>query len=383
MGSYVWYCGDLRTGRIYTQIPLINTSWTNTIDDAGAMRATADLNDPGVYALNLASAAAPAKTFLAVAYVDDQGHETFIEAGPVWFHNYDDDTGMLDLTAAGLWSYFDHRKVIQVLGALNPAVLTATYSGMSLGTIAKRLVQLSETHTGGDLPIVYQSDEIEASDAAHTRTYPGYALAWIGDELRNLTGVIGGPEIAFRPRRQADARFIEWFMATGTEEDPLLHQTGADWTLDASVPKSNVLGIGLTVDGTQMGDEAWARGNGSEIATIIGHSLGTTLTDEGYPLLEVEITGHESAELVATVNGYAQAATLAAARPAAAFTVRISRDGSPSVAQVSQGDYVKIVVQPGHRYLTGGGSYRSRVTMKSGDDSSAVVLQLAPIPGSF
>lgn len=384
MAKYSWYCGDLRTGRIFSEVPIVSSSWSNVMDDAGTMQLVAQLSDADVQELNLPSATAPAKTFSAVAYVDDQGHETFLEGGPVWVHSYDDEKGQLTVGASGLWSYFNHRKVIAVLGTQNPATLTATYGSLSLGTIAKRLVQLAATHTGGNLPIVLPADVTGPADDAHTRTYPGYTLAWVGDELRNLSGVIGGPEIAFRPRRQAsDARFIEWVMVTGTDADPLLHQTGSDWIWDQSLPRSAVTSVSLSIDGTSMGDEAYVKGSGQDVGTIIGHYLATTLTDQGYPLLELDVSGHDSSENTAELNGYAQAEVTYSSRPTLILSPKVARDGSPNVAQYLVGDYVQLVIAAGHPYFPAGGSFRSRIVQKSGDDSTQVTLQLAPIPGVF
>jgi hypothetical protein len=384
VGQYTWYSGDLRTGRIYGQTPVVSQSWANVMDDAGPMQLVAQLTDPDIQALNLPSTAAPAKSFLAVAYSDDFGTETFLEGGPVWVHSYDDVTGQLTIGGAGLWSYFDHRKVIAVLGASNPAALTATYAGLSLGTIAKRLVELAATHTGGNLPIVLPADEAEASDDAHTRTYNGYDMAWVGAALRDLTGVIGGPEIAFRPRRQAaDPRFIEWVMLTGTEEDPLLHQTGPDWIFDQTAAQSPITSLGCAIDGTKMGDESWVKGSGQEAGTIFGHYLGTTLTDRSYPLLELEVTGHDSSENTVELDGYAQADVTNSQHPILTLTPKIDRDSSPTVALYAVGDYVQMTIAPGHPYFTAGASFRTRITGKAGDDSTQVTLQLAPIPGEF
>jgi hypothetical protein len=385
MTGYSWYCGDLRTGRISTQIPVApGTSWSNVMDDSGTVSCLAALGDPAVQALSLPSAAAPARAFLAVAY-DDGQNETFLEGGPVWGHAYDDDKQQLTINAGGLLSYFDHRKVMQVLTAgQSPAVVSAAYSGLSLATIAKRLVQLAATHTGGNLPVVLPADVTVPADAAHQRTYNGYDLAWVGEQLRNLMAVLGGPEISFVPRRTtADSRYIEWVMRAGTETDPLLHQAGSDWVWDGSVPKGGVTSISLAVDGTQMGDEAYVKGSGEASTALIGHAVKTTLTDAGYPLLELEVGGHESVTTLATLNDYATAELASSARTVLSFTVKVARDQAPTVSQYQVGDYVQLIVPTTHPYLTGGGTFRSRIVQRSGDDSTLVTLQLAPVPGSY
>lgn len=381
LGKWFWITGDLLTGRIYSNPPLLGTSWSNVMDDAGTLTGTAKLADPKVQALNLYSTAAPCKTFLAVGYEDATGQQTLLEGGPIWTHQYDDTTGDLTIGAAGLWTYFDHRKVEQILATLiNPATFPTIYAGLSLGTIAKRLVQLAQSHTGGNLPIVLPGDvAVVDPTGQHDRTYNGYDLAWVGTELRNLTGVIGGPEIAFRPSFAATPGFIQWTMVTGTEADPLLHQAGADWTLDNNAQAGALGGVSVAIDGTSMGDEAWVKGNGDAEGALIGHVLQSTLTSQGYALFEVEVTGHDSTELVATLNGYASAALASAARPTNTFTLKLQRDQSPSVAQYQVGDYVKLLVGDNHRYYPPGLTIRSRIVQRTGDDTDLVSVQLAPV----
>lgn len=379
-GKYNWYTGDLLTGRIYTRLPLISTNWTQILDDASSLSGTVVMS-PDVQAMNPWSNAAPAKTWLGVSYVDPSGNESMIDAGPIWTCTYDDDRGQLSIGAAGLWSYWDHRKVMQVLAdAVNPAASTVSYSALSLGTIAKRLVQLAQTHTGGNLPLVLPADVGAANDADHQRTYNGYDLTWVGDALKALTGVVNGPEIAFVPQFAATPGYIQWVMRTGLETDPYLHQSGADWVWDASTPKSGVFGTSVLRDATGMGDEAWAKGNGSAEASLIGHALGSKLTGLGYALFEVEVNGHDSVEVQSTIQSYAEAALVPGSTETLALTFKVDRDASPTVAQMQVGDYVQFTNSPTHRYLPPGTTVRSRIVQRQGDSSNLVTMQLAPVP---
>lgn len=380
MPSYEVFAGDLLTGRIYAKLPVSDLSWANVMDDADTLTVTLQLGDAALDAMDPVSATSPAKCYLAVAYIDDDMNETFLAGGPIWAHDYNDETGQLTVTASGMWSYFDHRKVMQVLAGLNPATVTAAYTGLSLGTIAKRLVQLAATHTGGNVPIVLPADETITADAAHDRTYPGYELDWVGDMLRNLTGVIGGPEIQFRPQRQSDPRYLQWVLVTGSNEQPLISQVGADWIFDATVEESPVDSISVHVDGTAMADEAWVKGNGDAETTIIGHALGATLTGLGYALLEADITGHDDVSVQATADGYATGSLQFSTRPALTLTLKIDRDADPAVSQYNVGDYEQVFIPVGHRYFKAGATYRSRIVQKSGDTTNLVTLQLATVP---
>lgn len=379
-GRYNWYTGDLRTGKIATRLPLIQDSWTQPLDDNPTLTGTVVMS-PDVQAMNPWSNAAPCKMWLGVTYVDPTGNETWIDAGPIWTCTYNDNNGQLAIGAGGLWSYWDHRKVMPILAdAISPATSTVEYDSLSLGTIAKRLVQLAATHTGGNLPLVLPADIAWTNDADHQRTYNGYDLTWVGDALKGLTGVVNGPEIQFIPQYQTDTRYIQWVMRTGLETDPYLHQTGADWVWDASTPKSGVFGTSVVRDGTGMGDEAWVKGNGDAEGAIIGHALGSTLTDLGYALFEIDIPNHDSVIVQTTIQSYAEAALVPASAETLALTLKVDRDASPTVAQMQVGDYVQFTNATNHRYLPPGTTVRSRIVQRQGDSSKFVTMQLAPVP---
>lgn len=381
--SYVWHVGTLVDGQITTEIPVVfgQSQWQRVMDDAGTLQATVALSDPTVKALNLRVAAEAARCFLAVGYLDDTGTETFLDAGPIWSHSWDADTRLLTLRAAGLWSLWDHRMVLPVLAAgQSPSAVSTTYSGLSLGTIAQRLVQLAQTHTAGSVPVVFPGDET----GTNTRTYPGYSMDLIGDELRNLTKVEGGPEIQFVPRRtEADATKLEWVMRAGTTETPLLTQMGSDWIWDLSTPRSSASGLQVTRDGSAMVATQWVQGAGTDVSTLFGRADDTTLTSVGFPLLEAIDTSHSGengASVQATIDGYAAEDLARTNRPVETWTVTVQRDDAPTVGTYAVGDWVTLTVG-GDDYIPDG-DYRSRITSITGDDTNQVKIALASTLGS-
>ena len=241
MGSYRWLVGDLRTGRVWRTVDLTGTRGSAAADGDGTLEGSAPLGDgtdwPTAY-----PESTPVRAFLACEYLTDGGTSTIVQAGPVWTRRFNDATRSLQIGAASLASYFDHRKVIPVLPVTaNPSEASVTYTGAELGLIAKRLVELAQSHTGGTLPIVLPPDaDLGGPGDAHTRTYPGYELGWVGDRLQQLSEVDGGPEIQFEPRRRPDdPRFIEWVMRVGRDVDGgALFQSGAPWVFDRTVRQS-------------------------------------------------------------------------------------------------------------------------------------------------
>lgn len=382
---YRWIVGDLRTGKISRTIDLTDTRWSTDIADDGTLDASFPLRSrrpdgtlewPTAY-----SDTAAAKSFLAVAYVNAAGDETFQAAGPIWKSRFDDATGVLSVGASALSSYFDHRKVIPVLApGQNPATASVTYDTAELSLIAKRLVELSQSHTGGALPIVLPDDaDLGGAGDAHTRTYPGYELGWVGERLKQLSEVIGGPEYQFVPRRRTDdPRFIEWVMRIGVQPTMLLTQDGPPWVFDRTVPTSPVASISVETDGTDQTFRSWAAGQGEAEGRPIAYVEDDTLIDLGWPLLESEVTATDSVSRLETLIGHASDDIAANARPIETWTVIVNRDARPNVAQYQAGDWCVVRVRD-HIYLPDG-DFPMRIVSKAGDASPFVTLQMAPQP---
>lgn len=381
-GSYSWYVGTLIDGKISHEIPVSTASWQSVMDDAGTFTITTALSDPQVSGLNLRTSAEPARCFLVCAYIDGDGNETMIDGGPIWSHSYDAASKVLTIRAAGLWSLWDHRVVLQVLAAgVDPATVSSTYSSLSLGTIAQRLIQLAQTHTGGNLPVVFAGDET----GTNTRTYYGYDMTMVGDALRNLTAVQGGPEVQFLPQRNpADLTSIQWLMRTGTTEQPMLTQMGSDWIWDLSAVQSSASGLTVDRDGSAMADRAWVQGAGTDVSTLYGRADDTDSITAGFPLLEMVDTSHSGengATVQATIDGYAAEDITLWNRPHETWTFTVQRDDTPPVGSYRVGDWVQLVIT-GDPYLPDG-TYRSRITNLAGDTTNQVGVTLAPMIGAI
>lgn len=375
--GYRWFVGDLRTGKIDRTIDLVDTRWSSTITDDGTLEGSFPLRS-GEWPSARADAA-PAKQYLAVAYIDDSGDETMLAAGPIWTSRYDDTTGVLQVGAAALSSYYDHRKVMPVLAdGENPAEASVTYDAAQLGLIAKRLVELAHSHTGGELPVVLPSDaDLGGAGTTHTRTYPGYELGWIGERLQQLTEVDGGPEIQFAPRRRTDdARYIEWVMRIGVQPTMLLTQAGAPWLFDRTVPQSPIQAISVDTDGSGQTFRSWAAGQGEAEGRPIIYEDATELVDLGWPLLESEIASTDNVSDEDTLRGHAREDLAHGAAPIETWTVTVDRDARPNVGRYAAGDWCSLRIRD-HDYLPDG-DHDMRILSKSGDTSASVTLQMVP-----
>jgi hypothetical protein len=405
--------GEVRTGRRIATIPVSNATWavahrgTGTIDvdiplNAGEFRKLERIIHgqypsgslfPGPTTFPTAEAAVwragqglrpeflsaiePARTFLAILEGD-----SVLESGPIWAHDYDYATGILKVKAAGWRSIFDHRYVMAAISGTDWATWSVTYSGISLGTQAKRLIELLMSHTGGNLPIVLPEDETAADDADHTRTLKGFELATVASRLDQLQGVQGGPDIAFEGRLTSDRMGLEVLMRVGTEAQPLLFQVGGDHVFDTRVPRGGVSGLSVHRDGAGLASRSWATGSGMDEALLMGRAPdNTTLTDGGFPLLEIA-EAHSSVEVQSTLDAWAAGNLSAAAAPWMTWSASVRADMSPLLGSYRTGDFAKVWVPKSHPYLSlllPEGFHRARIVNISGDLGPNVNLTFAPV----
>ncbi|WP_144795684.1 hypothetical protein [Microbacterium paludicola] len=189
--------------------------------------------------------------------------------------------GASSIKATGLGDYFDRRYVLPVLGADElPRDVTSAWSGLSLRTIAKRLVQQAMSHPSSGLPVDLEADVA----GSHEREYPGSDGMTVWQALENLTNVEGGPDITFRPKLSEDRRHVRWDMLTGS---PQLTQGGADHYWDVSAPGPHAAVDSLVRDGRDLASRSFLTGvtlrnmlpNPIALEGLDGYKTGTNATN--------------------------------------------------------------------------------------------------------
>lgn len=386
--------GDLRTGRRILDLPVLEGPWDDNLDTAETVTVKVDLQDPDVQALGLRNTATAAKSFLGVVEGD-----TIKACGPIWTHSYSRDAATLELGAKGLLSLFDHRLILPLLAATtdvtqwtipdpadntktipNPALTTA-FTGIWWGTIAKRLVQQALTWTGGNVPIVFQADEIDGV-ADHTKTYLGADFKPVGEAIRQLSELEGGPEVNFAPRFTSDNLGVEWVMQTGTVTQPLLFSPSVpQWNL--TVAESPITQFRIDQDGTGVASLSWASGGRQNDDVLVSREYDSTLVDQGFPLMELVDSSHTSVSEQPTLDKYAGQNLINAGGPEETWSFMVKayptdRDDNPAGPQVNAynvGDFCDVIVAPfdpntgiGDPYLVEGGTFRRRIVGISGDE---------------
>lgn len=361
-------CGELRTGRILSTVPVSAASWEQRLREGGSVTATVPVLSREVADRpELFMGLEGARSYLAAEY---QGR--ILEAGPIWAH--DMDGASLRVTAGPLLSVFDHRQVIRVLTeGQNPARAAAlSWSGLTLGSIAKRLIAAVMAHTGGDLPIVLPADVAGSS----SRTFPAWELASVGDKLREMMAVNGGPDIAFEPEFTTDGLAIRWRMRVGS---PMLQQPGADWEWDTTVPRSPVSDLRVSRDWSELVSRAWVTGEGQDKALKVERREDGSLVSRGYPLLE-SVTSYSNESSRTNLRLHATSRLNRARRPRASWSLSTRLDSLPSVADLRPGDFARIRVgdHPYLKHYLPNGWYRTRIVGIRGDLSMRTTVEFRP-----
>lgn len=380
---------DLRTGRIITRVPGImnGSTWGASLNSADTIRASIDMQPEEVYSLHMRSVTAPGRVMLACAEGD-----YIMAAGPIWTRSYKRDTAQLTLNARGAWSYYDHRYVLDVLAGSTPTsewlvpdpedenasgkltvpnpALRVSLELMSLGTMAKRLVQRAHDWTGGSIPVVFPPDEA----GEWSRYYDAVELAGVGDELRDLTDMLDGPDIQFQPRfKPSDPRYIEFVMRIGTTAQPMLTSPQThEWSLDGAEPTAT--DFVFADDASNLASMVWGTGGRGADQMLTSGFYNPRLVDLGYPLFELSDTTHSGLEEQALLDLYTAELALAGTAPEEAWSFKVRTDVAPLAGTYRVGDYCELSVQAfdpdegrGDPFLAAAGPYRRRITALAGD----------------
>ncbi|MEO6116017.1 MAG: hypothetical protein ABIP33_06495 [Pseudolysinimonas sp.] len=350
--------GDLLTGRRIQTLNVTTGSWTDTLNAAGNVSCEVSLRDPVNRGLGLFSSAAVGKSFLAA--VDGN---TILQAGPIWAHDYDRDSQSLKLTAAGMWSYFDHRVLLPILAGRLPtdpttnSSYTTSYQGM-----VRNLVAQAQTASNGNVPVILPAE----ITGTFVRNYLGSDLGFVGGRISELTQLQGGPDVKFSPQFTSDMLGVQWALLVGTPTQPLLFSP-LDVVFKPTAALTSISALKVNADGTSLASRAFGAGGRTADVVVETVSIDTTLLNAGYPLLEAVDSSHATVSDTATMQKYSDELVLRGKVPIQTWS--FTHDASlaaPLIGTFSSGDFGKTRVH-GDPYIPDG-EYRLRITQISGNE---------------
>lgn len=267
------------------------------------------------------------------------------------------------------------RTVLPELADWNTiATQTISYKGLSLGTIAKRIVQDCQKKPGGSLPISFPvPDQTAVDDADHERNYRGFNIANLNVDhlLTNIANVSSGPDIMFRPRLVDASRFT-LDMWTGTETQPRIAQDRiVVW--DTTPEFGSVTNLEIVTTGAELTNRVYSTGAGQDEGTLIAMEENLSGIASGMPLLETVISTSDS-ENIEVVRAHAKGSLQANLDVLREITLTVRADGVNRLGTFWPGDLVRIVTKD---WVTlDDGVYDCRVLTMTGGTTNDIRLSM-------
>lgn len=300
-----------------------------------------------------------------------------IVAGPI-ISRPNEDFDSVSLSCLGIRAVLSRRIAVTEMSDWSKlAKSTIKYTGMSLGTIAKRVIERVQEKPGGNLPITYPvADEFTANDANHQRTYQGFNVQNINadDILTKLANVINGPDFMFKPRLLSPSQ-LTFDMWHGTEKNTRIFQNNTPiW--DSTAAFGAVVGAQTIMSGDQQTSRVFSLGAGMDQGQIITVATNNGPLVRGFPLLETTInSGNSENKNVVAQHGTAKLSNNAGMKQQLQLTVRAD-DTVNYLSTFWPGDLVKIHVAGWISLPNGTSDYR--LLNMNGDESANVRLSLQP-----
>jgi hypothetical protein len=373
-GKYTYLIADLRTNVILGELPLTGVSYGKKLCDSGTLSATLNLSrklkgDP--YDLT--------SPVLRVVYV--LRGDTPRWGGIIWTRKYSSKSQQVQIGAADWWSYFNHRKILPVLSGAertDPTYVAGrvvSYSATEQNQIARNLITLAQSHTGGGIGINVAADT-SSSGFPRDRNWYGYKLTNIGDALKDLSQVLDGQDMLFdvgptdangRPQRLL------------RQGNPRLGQQGSSWVWEYG---RNCFDYEWPSDGTRMDTRTFAETDGTAEGTPIAAYEDTSMYPLSWPLLESD-TNYSNISDTGTLYAHAQADQEASRLPVVLPTLTINTALSPTLDELSVGDDARFVVKAGDPFHKRGLDTSLRIVgvdVKPRDEGGEdCVLTMAPV----
>lgn len=279
------------TGRIVFEIPLTGVpQWTQQINADGSWSIQTligpDDRSSGPTKADLRAYTDAWRHSVAICWGDGSSTDYVCQAGPLTARQLmSEKPPIIQFGGTGFWPLL--RKIIQLASTWNGNLLSVgsgadtTYTS-SLQGIAAAMLSNAIARQSFPLDVPTITPPVTGTIA---ETYFGYDLTSAGQRLQELTQLQGGPDILFKPYRTSDGH-VRHAAQIG---NPYISNAGRPLVFDYPGSIQSIL---PTDNATGMSTKTYEKGNGVEYATLWTSTTDTTLTNAGWPLLEVADTAH-------------------------------------------------------------------------------------------
>lgn len=377
-----FYVFDTLSGQILHNLPPVQFTWSNQIGDA-SIKGAIDKNAiqkqslvwpweslPQIGQAELNDLLMPDKRGILI---------TFDDRPWLWGIIGDREDTFTDTSfpVNGASTFFSGYKLVNSFDSWSARAAAWEQSGLSLGTIAKRMVQTVLEKPGANIPMTFDDDEVTANlpghdTKYHERIFVPYDIAnlTVSDLLKNISNVDGGPDIDFRPYIK-DGRVV-LHMCFGTEANPYIEQS-SDIVFPISARASAVSGFKNTLSASYRADRVYATGSGQDEGTLTATAEDLSAVQAGYPLREASVSS-TSVTVVDTLRDNARAAL--SPWPLSQWEVTVRADYAPHpLGTYFPGDEAIFPIR-GFPTIPDG-DYKARIVAMSGSEGMDVKLKLS------
>lgn len=339
------FLADLVTGDNLIDIPHKGVSWETRRASAETIDCDITLAEPLHRRLDLRNAAAVAHSVLTVVEND-----RVVAQGPVWDHEYDQDTKQFSVGAVGWQSFLSTRFVLPPAAQYTPILIpdgedagqpnpvtNTVIEGAPWPNMVRRIIQQSTAWPGGELPFVYGPDGV----GAHDKSYDGSAFKTVESALDDLQKLVDGPEISFDGRVRADMQGIEVFVQVG-DDTKLTLGTTLPIVFDFSAPKRSVRRLRIQSSADGMTGEAWGTAGRQAGTALWARAFDSFLTDHGYPFMQSVNTSHPNVSDQGTLDQYVAEDALNGRYPTEFWSFEARADSNPKVGEYRVGDIIEL-----------------------------------------
>ena len=327
------YLGRTMTGEVGTKLDVMSGSLTVTLND----------HDDVTLVVSRASLDGVPRDFwsvyagaLVLTYTDAHGVERPVSVCVVSEPPAENrKAGTVTLRGRGPGWMLEQRVLLDkeypVASAGDARRATIRFHKDTFPSIVGEVIRLGMAKRNGYLPIVTPPREA----GKRQRTYEGWNFAnnQVWKRIKEITEVINGPDVAFRPEWANEARTaFRWRLVIGTEAQPTLPQERTVlW--DATAADSAVSEMTVTSDASGIAHRVYTTGAGEGAAIAVAVAEVAELS-EYMPMVEV-VTSDADAEQDDASGSSALLASKAAARLATealdqvSLVVRADASGEP------------------------------------------------------
>jgi len=331
--TYTYLVADLSSGVILDELPLTGVSFDKRLNDTGSFRGQLRVDDPEIRDRGPRLLTEPGRT---AVYVDRNGD--LLWGGIFWTSRYSAANSTLEIGASDFLSYFEHRRVLAYPVADPPRSVAYTDDQLA---IAVSLVQLAQSHRGGDLGLevrVLVPADIPAGTSGVTRTvsYAAEELKLVADALRDLANAKNGFDFVVDVEYGREGTPVR-FMRFGY---PRLDQPGAPhiWEYGA-----NLIDFTWPRDAASMVTRMFAQGTSDGGAPLLKWAEDSAAYDNGWVLLEDAASQLDTKEPT-LVHAQAWGELEARRRPVVLPELTVRADLEPIVGSYDVGDDMRVII---------------------------------------